>query len=128
MNLILDSHAFLWFVGNAPKLSVAAREAIEDPSNRKWVSIASLWEITIKVSIGKLNVAEPIAPFLSRELQNNKFIALDITFDHLAELSNLPLHHRDPFDRLIVSQAVGSSMSIVSADGALDAYGISRIW
>lgn len=128
MNIILDSHAFLWFIGNDPKLSSNARIAIEDSSNRKAVSIASLWEITIKVSIGKLKLAEPVVPFLDRELQTNKFSTLEIAFDHLEILSSLPFHHRDPFDRLIVSQAEASSMSIVSIDESLDAYGISRIW
>jgi PIN domain nuclease of toxin-antitoxin system len=128
LNLLLDSHAFLWFVANDPKLSIAAKAAIEAPTNRKWVSVASLWEITIKVSIGKLSLADPVAPFLVRELASNKFSTLDINIDHLAALSNLPFHHRDPFDRIIVSQAIADSISIVSTDVALDAYGVRRIW
>ncbi len=90
MNLLLDSHTLLWFVTNDPKLSNIAKAAIEDPTNRKWVSVATLWEITIKVSIGKLSLAAPVALFLSRALLVNKFSILDITFDHLAELSKLP--------------------------------------
>ena len=128
MNLLLDSHTFLWFVGNDPRLSVNARIAIEDSTNRKWVSVASLWEITIKVSIGKLTLADPVAPFLRRELLLNKFSTLDITINHLDALSTLPFHHRDPFDRLIVSQSIAASMSVVSTDLVFDAYGITRIW
>lgn len=128
MILLLDSHALLWFVSNDLRLSSAAKNAIEDPLNRKLISIATLWEITIKVSIGKLILADPVALFLSRELQINKFNTLGITFDHLATLSQLPFHHRDPFDRLIVSQAIAESISVVSADVAFDTYGITRIW
>ena len=128
MNLLLDSHTFLWFVGNDPQLSLNARVVIEDPSNRKWVSIASLWEITIKVSIGKLTLTDPVAVFLRRELLLNKFSTLDITLNHLDSLSTIPFHHRDPFDRLIVSQSIADSMSVVSTDLAFDAYGITRIW
>ena len=128
MNLLLDSHTFLWFVGNDPRLSLNARVVIEDPSNRKWVSIASLWEITIKVSIGKLTLTDPVAVFLRRELLLNKFSTLDITLNHLDSLSTIPFHHRDPFDRLIVSQSIADSMSVVSTDLAFDAYGITRIW
>ena len=128
MNLLLDSHTFLWFVGNDPRLSLNARVVIEDPSNRKWVSIASLWEITIKVSIGKLTLTDPVAVFLRRELLLNKFSTLDISLNHLDSLSTIPFHHRDPFDRLIVSQSIADSISVVSTDLAFDAYGITRIW
>lgn len=128
MNILLDSHAFLWFVADDLKLSIDARTAIEDSTNRKWISIASLWEITIKVSIGKLNLADPVSEFLSREILCNKFSTLNVTMDHLAKLSVLPFNHRDPFDRLIVSQALQESFPVVSTDASLDAYGIDRIW
>jgi PIN domain nuclease of toxin-antitoxin system len=128
MNILLDSHAFLWFVADDLKLSIDARTAIEDSTNRKWISIASLWEITIKVSIGKLNLADPVSEFLSREILCNKFSTLNVTMDHLAKLSVLPFNHRDPFDRLIVSQALLESFPVVSTDASLDAYGIDRIW
>lgn len=94
MILLLDSHALLWFVSNDLRLSSAAKNAIEAPINRKLISIATLWEITIKVSIGKLILADPVDLFLSRELQINKFNMLIITIDQLATLSQLPFHHR----------------------------------
>jgi PIN domain nuclease of toxin-antitoxin system len=128
VNILLDSHAFLWFVADDLKLSIDARTAIEDSTNRKWISIASLWEITIKVSIGKLNLADPVSEFLSREILCNKFSTLNVTMDHSAKLSVLPFNHRDPFDRLIVSQALLESFPVVSTDASLDAYGIDRIW
>lgn len=128
MNILQDSHAFLWFVADDLKLSIDAKTAIKDSTNRKWISIASLWEITIKVSIGKLNLADPVSEFLSREILCNNFSTLNVTMDHLAKLSVLPFNHRDPFDRLIVSQALQESFPVVSTDASLDAYGIDRIW
>ena len=83
MNILLDSHAFLWFVADDLKLSIDARTAIEDSTNRKWISIASLWEITIKVRIGKLNLADPVSEFLSREILCNKFSTLNVTIAKL---------------------------------------------
>lgn len=128
MNILQDSHAFLWFVADDLKLSIDAKTAIKDSTNRKWISIASLWEITIKVSIGKLNLADPVSEFLSREILCNNFSTLNVTMDHLAKLSVLPFNHRDPFDRLIVSQALQESFPVVSTDASLDAYGIDPIW
>jgi PIN domain nuclease of toxin-antitoxin system len=96
MDLLIDTHAFLWFVWNDPRLSAAARSLIVDPDNRKLISVASHWEVAIKVSIGKLNLGEPFRPFMHREITRNNFEILPISLDHSAAVSVLPFHHGDP--------------------------------
>jgi len=128
MILLLDTHALLWFVWDDPQLSAVAKGLIEDPDNRKLVSIASCWEIAIKVSIGKLSLGEPSRTFLERELTNNNFELLPISLEHATAVETLPFHHRDPFDRLLIAQAILESVPILSADSALDPYPITRLW
>ena len=128
MNLLLDSHTFLWFVWNDPKLSIGARLAIEDPSNRKWISIASIWEIGIKCGLGKLELGDPIDVFFAREVKINGFSILNIETSHVACAALLPFHHRDPFDRMLIAQATIDKFCLVSTDSHLDAYCIQRIW
>jgi PIN domain nuclease of toxin-antitoxin system len=128
MNLLLDSHTLLWFVWDDPQLSAAARTLIVDPSNRKLVSLASCWEIAIKVSIGKLSLGEPCATFLPREITQNNFELLPIELRHATAVETLPHHHRDPFDRLLVTQALLEQLPIVSTDGVFDSYGVTRMW
>lgn len=128
MNLLLDTHTFLWFWWDDPKLSDAAKEVIIDPNNRKLISTASRWEVAIKVSLKKLDLGGPFRGFIPQHMLRNNFESLSITDDHLAALIDLPFHHRDPFDRLLIAQARWDEMPIVSADEQLDAYGIERIW
>ena len=128
MNLLLDAHAFLWFVWNDPHLSPAARLAIMNPASKKWLGVGSIWEIAIKVSVGKLNLGEPVAPFMNKVVSANNFSVLMVGLEHAAAVSTLPFHHRDPFDRLLVAQAMVENLAIVSADVALDAYHVTRIW
>jgi PIN domain nuclease of toxin-antitoxin system len=128
MNLLLDTHTFLWFWWDDPKLSEPAKQAIVDPDNRKLVSMASLWEVAIKVSLRKLELGSPFRTFIPQQMLRNKFERLTISDDHLAALVDLPFHHRDPFDRLLVAQARWDDIPIVSADEQLDAYGVDRIW
>ncbi len=128
MNLLLDTHAMLWFFWDDPQLSSAARALIEDPANRKLVSVVSCWEIAIKVSIGKLNLGEPSGSFLPREITRNLFELLFVTLAHATAVETLPFHHRDPFDRMLVTQAMLEGVPIVSADTLLDAYPVRRLW
>jgi PIN domain nuclease of toxin-antitoxin system len=114
-------------VKDDPQLSSTAKVAIEDPANRKLVSVASCWEIAIKAGLGKLKLGEPAATLLARELPANSFELLGITLQHATAVETLPLHHKDPFDRLLIAQAVAESVSIVSADSQLDAY-VVRVW
>jgi PIN domain nuclease of toxin-antitoxin system len=128
MNLLLDSHPLLWFLRGDSRLSASARSLIEDPANRKLVSIASCWEIAIKAQLGKLQLTEPARSLLTREIARNNFELLAIEFDHALEVESLPLHHRDPFDRLLIAQSLMETIPIISADIALDQYGIQRLW
>jgi len=126
--LLLDTHALLWFLNDDPFLSVTAKTLIEDPANRKFVSIATCWEIAIKVGVHKLDLGEPATTFLPRELASNHFDLLEIELRHATFVESLPHHHRDPFDRLVIAQAMIESIPIVSADVAFDLYGVRRLW
>ena len=128
MNLLLDTHAFLWFVANDPQLSSDARTAIESPQNRKWISVASCWEISIKVGLGKLQLADEAEVFLPREISSNHFSLLRIELQHVVFVADMPSHHRDPFDRLLIAQSTIESYGIVGRDKMFDAYGVTRIW
>jgi PIN domain nuclease of toxin-antitoxin system len=128
VTLLLDPHAFLWFVWDDPQLSVAAKAAIEGPANRKRVSVASGWEIAIKVGIGKLTLDAPAAVFIPRELAQNGFELLEITLAHATAVETLVQHHKDPFDRLLIAQAQIEGIPIVSVDVSFDPYGVTRIW
>lgn len=128
MRLLLDTHAMLWAVEKNPKLTPAAQAALVDPANDRFLSAAAYWEIAIKVSVGKLTLAEPYLQFIQRAIQDLVLAILPITTDHAALVSGLPFHHRDPFDRMLVAQALTEPMPIVSGDPSLDAYGITRLW
>jgi PIN domain nuclease of toxin-antitoxin system len=120
MRLLLDTHTFLWFVENNPMLSSTALAHIQDGSNEIYLSIASVWEIAIKISIGKLEVVQPLEQFLANQMMLNRISPLNITMEHAALVATLPMHHRDPFDRLLVTQAMVEQTPIVSRDVAFD--------
>ena len=128
MNLLLDTHALLWFLDDDPQLVPAAKTLIENPENRKLVSVATCWEISIKVGLKKLDLDEPATTFLPRELARNKFDLLAIELAHATFVETLPPHHKDPFDRLLAAQALIEKMPIVSVDAVLDQYGVDRLW
>ncbi len=128
MNLLLDSHTFLWFVWDDPDLSPTAKTRIEDPANQKFVSVATCWEIAIKAGLKKLALGEPATTFLPRELATNGFGLLGIALAHATFVETLPPHHKDPFDRLLVAQAMIEKLPLVSADAIFDQYGIQRMW
>ena len=128
MNLLLDTHTFLWFWWDDSQLSSVARDIIADPSNCKLVSAASYWEVAIKVSLNKLDLGEPYSDFMHREITRNNFEILPITLDHAAVITTLPFHHRDPFDRMLIAQSMWEQLPLVSRDSLFDAYPIKRIW
>lgn len=128
MRLLLDSHAFLWFVWSDPRLSPTALSVIGDPLNHLLLGAASAWEIGIKVSTGKLSVGQDVDSFLNAQLAQNRISLLPITVDHIGQASRLPFHNKDPFDRLIVAQALVEGCPVISADAIFDAYGAQRIW
>ena len=127
MKLLLDTHTFLWFLDDSPQLSQKGKALLE-ADNEVLLSIASLWEIAIKLRLGKLTVAVPIEVLMTQQLIQNDIELLPITVAPLIVVSTLPLHHRDPFDRLLIAQAMVQQMPIVSADPAFDAYPVQRLW
>ena len=128
MKLLLDTHSFLWFIGGSSRLSRNARMLIEDVSNQSVLSLASIWEIAIKVSIGKLSLGQTFETFIPQQMSLNGIGLLEISFPHTAVVATLPFHHRDPFDRLLIAQAIVEQIPIVSCDTALGRYAITRLW
>jgi PIN domain nuclease of toxin-antitoxin system len=128
MRLLLDTQAFLWFLLDDPQLTTSARALLEDPANDLELSPASYWEIAIKIGLKKYVLPEAYDVFITREIADNDLQILHIEPRHTAVLTSLPLHHRDPFDRLIVAQAMVEGIPLVSADVQLDAYPILRLW
>jgi len=127
VRLLLDTHTFLWFIGGSEELSRAARGLIEDPNNQRLLSVASLWEMAIKVSLGKLKLDLSFVELAEREIRGNAIELLVIRPDHLDELAKLPFHHRDPFDRLLVATAMVEGLTLVSSDTLLAQYPIPVI-
>ena len=128
MNLLLATHSFLWFVFGDPQLSAAAKSHIEDTNNTNYLSIVSVWEMAIKVSIGKLPLSQPLDVFIPDQLQRNGIQLLPARLPHVLHVATLPFHHRDPFDRLLAAQSLVEPMPVVSADALFDPYGVVRIW
>lgn len=128
MELLLDTHAFLWWVDDAAQLSTAARRSIASPRNTCWLSLVSCWEMAIKVSLRKLRLGGAVDRFVPEQLAANGFRILEIDFTDVARVATLPFHHRDPFDRLLAVQAGRRGLAIVSRDRAFEKYGIERVW
>jgi PIN domain nuclease of toxin-antitoxin system len=128
VRVLIDTHTFLWFVSDDPQLSITARAIIEDTANDVLLSIASVWELAIKISLGKLSISAPFATFLPDQLRVNAIDVLGITVEHTSELIGLPFHHRDPFDRLLIAQAMVEGIPLISIDAAFDMYPITRLW
>jgi PIN domain nuclease of toxin-antitoxin system len=128
MRLLLDTHTLLWFVWNHPSLSATALHHIVNPGNVLLLSAATIWEMAIKVNIGKLTLASPFDVFVNQAISTSGLTVLPIEVAHAAALTNLPLHPRDPFDRLLVVQALTENVPLLSADGVFDAYPVTRLW
>ena len=126
MKQLLDTHSFIWFITGNPRISPLVRSQIENNDNL--LSIASLWEIAIKSSIGKLNLKMSIQELANEQIINNGIELLSITTEHLIVVADLPLHHRDPFDRLIIAQAIVEQIPIVGVDKVFDSYSVRRLW
>jgi PIN domain nuclease of toxin-antitoxin system len=128
VTLLLDTPTILWFWWASPELSPGATATLCVPSNRKLVSLASAWEVAIKVSLGKLDIGGSYQGFFQQQMLLNNFEWLPITTNHLEVVSNLPFHHRDPFDRLLIAQALTEGTLIIGADAVFDLYGVTRLW
>lgn len=127
MKVLLDTHALIWFAEGADKLSLKAKSEIEDLKNDKLLSICSLWEIVIKSSLNKIELKKTFKE-INTFLFDNDIQILPINVNHLTMLSNLPHHHKDPFDRLLIAQAMSENMPIISADQHFSTYSIDVIW
>jgi PIN domain nuclease of toxin-antitoxin system len=128
MRVLIDSHALIWYVDQDNLLSLASHAAISDPANDLLLSAGSIWEIGIKVGLSKLVLTRPFSPWMNQAISDLHVTVLPLSVEYVDVQSNLPKHHGDPFDRLIVAQAIVERFSIISADAKLDAYGITRIW
>jgi PIN domain nuclease of toxin-antitoxin system len=128
MRLLLDTHAFLWFILDDSRLIPTAKLLIEDSANEVDISPASYWEIAIKIRLGKYALPLPYRQFMESQIATNAFRILPIEPRHTALLTTMPLHHKDPFDRLLVAQSLAEGIPIVSSDPQLDAYGVQRSW
>ena len=128
MRLLLDTHALLWFLEGSAELGQGAREHIEDRANERLVSVASLWEMAIKISLGKLRFPHTDTSAVVHLLSSNRMDLLPIEAAHALGVSQLPLHHRDPFDRLLIVQARLENAVIVSRDEHFAVYGARTVW
>jgi len=127
LRVLLDTHVFLWAINDPGRLSSRMTATIQDPGNEILVSLASAWEIAIKVGIGKFPMPSPLAAYLQRQMAQHGFALLPIQFSHLAMLEKLPLHHRDPFDRLLVAQAIDEGATLITVDSQLKRYRVRTI-
>ncbi|MCY3834631.1 MAG: type II toxin-antitoxin system VapC family toxin [Chloroflexi bacterium] len=129
MNYLLDTSSFLWFVHDDRRLSASAADYIESSDNEVYLSIASIWEIAIKVNLRRgLVLRRPFPEFIDHHLNTNQFRILGIRVSHLKRLHDFPLHHRDPFDRLLIAQSLVENIPIITSDAAFDLYPVERLW
>lgn len=128
MRLLLDTHSFLWFIEGSANLSPTARIVIEDPDNQPFLSMASLWEMAIKLSLGKLTLGEPFNTFVPQQMHLNGIRLLPIELAHVSAVATLPFLHRDPFDRLLIAQSIVERIPLVTADSSFSLYPVQRLW
>jgi PIN domain nuclease of toxin-antitoxin system len=127
VNILLDTHALLWFVGGDSRLSNKARRAIENPAHQSFISMVSCWEMAVKISLNKLDLGETLESFIDQRLDEG-FQILPIELHHMTPLITLPFHHRDPFDRLLICQAVMEKMPVCTSDPHFSSYSASLLW
>lgn len=128
MNLLLDTHTFNWWHEQPKLLSPTALAAISNPSNDVYLSLASVWELQIKIQIGKFKFVETLKEVIATERANNNIQLLAVELDHILYLEKLPYRHKDPFDRILIAQTAVEKMVLVSADQGLAAYGANLLW
>lgn len=128
MRYLLDTHALLWFQDLDPNLSSEALAVIRSGQNECWVSYATVFEISIKISLQKLQLPLPITEFVEKKIVQSNFKLLQIKLPHLTQLSTLPWHHRDPFDRLLIAQALSENLTLVSGDRQMKSYPVHILW
>ena len=127
MKLLLDTHTFIWYIWDDPRLPSHIRQMIKDDSNNVYVSVVSLWEMSIKSRLGKLELRRLLNDIV-RLLRSNGFRLLSIRLNHIYRLDTLELHHRDPFDRMLIAQSLAGGFAFVGCDEVFDLYGVRRLW
>jgi len=128
MNLLLDSHAFIWMRQEPHRIGVMAISEMMLVSSRLFLSSATLWELQIKIDLGKFDFGDPLSVVIADEFRENSIELLPIENKHIFNLSNLPIHHRDPFDRMLISQAMVEEMTVVTVDPKFSEYGVKVLW
>ena len=128
MKVLLDTHAFLWLIAGDHRLSETARQTFYNLENSLFLSASSLWEICIKISLGKISLRRGWFQTIQDEMELNAILWLPIEMTHCAEVAKLPFHHMDPFDRMLIAQAGVEDMQLLSRDKHFSAYGVKRIW
>ena len=127
MRALLDTHTFLWAISGSAKLSRRAERMFIGPSDL-WLSVASIWEILIKAQIGKINLPAPTGAYLVKKLSENRIEALPVTLDHVLRVETLPMHHSDPFDRILIAQSIVEGLPVVTGDPKFESYPVQAIW
>jgi PIN domain nuclease of toxin-antitoxin system len=128
VRLLIDTNTLIWAVDHPAKLSVTATTALQDPANDLLLRAATVWELAIKIGQGKLILSLPYRQWMDKPIADLKLIHLPITVEYADRQASLPTHHKDPFDRLMIAQALVEGVSVVCADAAFDPYGITRVW
>jgi PIN domain nuclease of toxin-antitoxin system len=128
VKIILDTQVLIWWANNVSNVSDRVQSIIFDVDNELWVSLASIWEIQIKVSLGKLSLPRPLPDIITTQVSENQIKIMQIELSHIYTLDLLPSYHRDPFNRIIIDQAMDEKVSIASIDKDFNAYSIERIW
>ena len=127
MKLLVDTHVFLWFILDDPRIATTARPLLVDPDHERFLSLASVWEVAIKHGLGKLQLTDGIKGFF-RDIEQANFELLDIKPGHIMDLASLPLHHRDPFDRMLAAQSELEGLLLVTRDPAFETFGTRILW
>src|SRR5205085_7863072 len=127
MKLLLDTHIFIWWVDQPEKLSPAALSALEDEANELLLSVASVWEMQIKIQLGKLKLSLPLKELINNQLETNDLTVSPVALTHVLALDSLPFHHKDPFDRLLIAQSVEEELTIVTTDSQFSAYSVKLL-
>lgn len=128
MKLLLDTHTFIWLDSNPSRLSEKVRSLLQDPNNTLLLSVVSIWEMQIKTQIGKLQLSIPLAELVESQRQANMIEILPVSLSHVLAIEQLPLHHKDPFDRLLIAQANVEDATLISQDATLAKYPVQLIW
>ena len=127
MKLLLDTHIFIWWVDEPEKLSAAAISALEDEANELLLSVASVWEMQIKIQLGQLKLSLPLKELVKNQQETNDLTVLPVTLTHVSALDALAFHHKDPFDRLLIAQSIAEDLTLVTADSHFSAYSVKLL-